>query len=262
MSYNVRLFDLYNWHGNKHSRDSIFSFFCNQKPDILCLQEFYWDRSNSFITRDSIVSMLSLPYVSEYYSYEILDTYFYGIACFSKYPIINKEVVPFENTSNLCCISDIALPSDTIRIFNCHLESLRIIDTDYDIMFGSQGLIYSLKQLPELYHKISHAFTLRTEQAKRIADLAKKSKYPVLIVGDFNDSPLSYVYQHIKSVAGLRDAFKESGSGFGGTYNGRLPSYRIDYILHSPSIQTSNFEVHNFPYSDHFPISTTLAIPL
>lgn len=261
MSYNVRLFDLYNWQGNKHSRDSIFKFLDDEEPEILCLQEFFWDKTKVFVTRDSITSLLSLPYVAEHYTREVVETYFFGMATFSKFPICNEQAISFKNSSNSCLITDLVIDSDTIRVFNCHLESIRFIDVDYDIISGAKGIMYSFSKIPRLYYKISHAFDLRSEQAAYIAKLAKESPHPVFIVGDFNDSPLSYVYQQIKSVAGLRDAFKESGSGFGGTYNGRLPSYRIDYILHAPSIETSNFTVYDFPYSDHFPISAEFQLP-
>ena len=41
MSFNVRLFDLYNWFHNKETRQKIFDFLKKESPDILCIQEFY-----------------------------------------------------------------------------------------------------------------------------------------------------------------------------------------------------------------------------
>ena len=41
LSYNVRLFDLYNWTHNKDTRNNIFSFLKDESADILCLQEFF-----------------------------------------------------------------------------------------------------------------------------------------------------------------------------------------------------------------------------
>src|SRR5437016_13453795 len=41
MSFNVRLFDLYNWFHSSRTRKSIFEFLQNENPDIICFQEFF-----------------------------------------------------------------------------------------------------------------------------------------------------------------------------------------------------------------------------
>ena len=41
LSWNVRLFDLYNWTSDRSTRDSIFSVLRREDADILCLQEFF-----------------------------------------------------------------------------------------------------------------------------------------------------------------------------------------------------------------------------
>ena len=52
MSFNVRLFDLYNWSHNEETKSKIISFIKNENPDILCFQEYYYDSNNDFVTRD------------------------------------------------------------------------------------------------------------------------------------------------------------------------------------------------------------------
>ena len=54
MSYNVRLFDLYNWNENEKSKSEIFKLIEVKNPDILCLQEYYFtnDENIPFETRN------------------------------------------------------------------------------------------------------------------------------------------------------------------------------------------------------------------
>jgi vancomycin resistance protein VanJ len=78
-------------------------------------------------------------------------------------------------------------------------------------------------------------------------------------MGDFNDTPQSYAYRKIRK--GMVDAFRKAGRGFGNTYSGELPSFRIDYILHDEAFFPYEFERTKIDYSDHFPISTWLYLP-
>jgi endonuclease/exonuclease/phosphatase family metal-dependent hydrolase len=78
----------------------------------------------------------------------------------------------------------------------------------------------------------------------------------VVVCGDFNDTPVSYVYHKLRGD--LKDAYVEAGRGLGGTYNGNLPSYRIDFILFDPSFEAYNYKRQTVKLSDHFPIMVTL----
>ena len=77
--------------------------------------------------------------------------------------------------------------------------------------------------------------------------------YPLIMCGDFNDTPLSYAYKKISND--LKDAFVYAGYGLGNTYSGNLPPVRIDFILHSPSFNSHEFKVHGILLSDHYPVS-------
>ncbi len=50
MSYNVRLFDLYNWSNNKQTRNQIFELIDDETPNILCLQEFFYSEKKDTST--------------------------------------------------------------------------------------------------------------------------------------------------------------------------------------------------------------------
>jgi endonuclease/exonuclease/phosphatase family metal-dependent hydrolase len=82
----------------------------------------------------------------------------------------------------------------------------------------------------------------------------RESPYPVIVCGDFNDTPFSYTYNELAKE--LKNAFVEAGSGIGATYNGPLPFLRIDNQFHSEELKAAGYETHyEMGLSDHFPIS-------
>ena len=63
MTYNVRLFDYYNWSQNKNTRHWIYDFLFNQQPNILCFQEFYHDNTGYFPTIDTLLEVNSVRHM-------------------------------------------------------------------------------------------------------------------------------------------------------------------------------------------------------
>ncbi len=104
MSYNVRLFDLYNWKENKQMKQNIIKMIQSEDPDVICFQEYYFNSSNDFITRDMIIKELKMPYYYESFSDESKGSSYFGIATFSKFPIINKGNLQFNNDHSNQCI--------------------------------------------------------------------------------------------------------------------------------------------------------------
>jgi len=80
----------------------------------------------------------------------------------------------------------------------------------------------------------------------------------VIVCGDFNDTPVSYAYRKVRG--NLKDAFIESGWGTSNTYNGELPSFRIDYILCDHKFTAQNYHRDRVYYSDHFPIQCQIRV--
>ncbi|MFZ1330789.1 MAG: endonuclease/exonuclease/phosphatase family protein [Flavobacteriales bacterium] len=262
LSWNVRLFDLYNWTGNKVTRDAIFKDLHEQDADILCLQEFFYSRNTIFFrTKDALLKEFRYTHIHDRYTQHTrLDTHF-GIATFSAFPIIAKGDIKFpENPNNQCIWSDIAMKDDTIRVYNAHLASYHFgdedykfierLDTDTDRDSIRTGGLRILKRL----HR---GFDLRSDEVERIAAHMATSPYPVVYCGDMNDVPMSFSYNKLKG--NKIDAFRESGSGTGATYVGFLPGLRIDHILHDESISSWDFQTLPIELSDHRPISVTIA---
>tara|TARA_B100000609_G_scaffold197244_1_gene194251 strand:- start:884 stop:2017 length:1134 start_codon:yes stop_codon:yes gene_type:complete len=264
MSYNVRLFDLYNWNENEKSKAEIFKLIQVKNPDILCLQEYYFtnDENLPFETRNLILDSLGFKYYYESFSEESKENKFFGIATFSKYPIVNRYNKQFKNdNSNQFIYTDIKKDQDTIRVYNAHLGSIRFNHTDYKVIGGKGSPIWPHQKSPKraIFSKIKIGFEKRTVQVKELIHNIENSPYKTIICADMNDTPTSYCYNAFDR--NFIDAFTVSGKGFGGTYIGNIPGLRIDYIWHDKSLGSTNFMVHEQKLSDHKAISTDIVLP-
>ena len=262
MSYNVRLFDLYN---SIHSesfktKDRIFSYIEEQDPDVICFQEFYHqDPPTSFVTTDSLVRMMDFVDHHERYAQKMYGRQNFGIALFSKYPIIEKGFVNFpeQNGSfNYCIYADI-IKEDTFRVYNIHLQSIRLQKDDYALFNeDDREAAEQSSNVFKLIKKVGRAYPVRAMQAELIAGHIKNSPYPVVLCGDFNDTPMSYCYNQFSAT--MTDAFRNTSFGTGTTYAGNVPAGRIDYIFHSPEIGSKEFVIQDERLSDHYAISCKL----
>lgn len=258
LSYNVRGFDVYRWTKDPQAKQEIFDFIKNQDPDLVCIQEYYTSSNRGETHTDVSKQLQSLPQSAVYFTTDPSNRQGFGIATFSKYPIIKKSRIPFNSSFNAAMYTDILFHSDTIRVFNVHLQSIRFEKDDYAFM-DTARLKYSNDQMLEIRaigSRLKTAFALRAEQAQIIANYISDSPHTVIVMGDFNDTPQSYAYRKIRK--GNVDAFRMAGRGFGNTYSGELPSFRIDYIIHGEEIVPYEFKRVKIDYSDHFPVTTWL----
>ncbi len=264
MSYNVRLFDLYNWTHAENTRDEILDLFRVEDPDILCLQEFLnVDKGNPMITRDTILKDFRFVACADGYTAHTKRGHHFGIATFSTYPIIAHGALQFpDDLNNLCLWSDIVIGADTVRVYNAHLASIRFGDQDYhfmkEVQEGNGG--DSLGTAGQrIVGRLKNAFIRRATETEQIIVHMKTSPHPVIWCGDMNDTPMSYSYHQLREL-GLHDAFVESGQGIGHTYIGAFPSFRIDHILHSEALHAWDFRTLPDELSDHRPITCWLSL--
>ena len=110
----------------------------------------------------------------------------------------------------------------------------------------------TIEEVKSLSVSLKNGFVRRSLQAQVVKDHISSSKYPVIVAGDFNDTPVSYTYRKIRK--GLNDSFVNSGYGAGFTYKGNYPPNRIDYILYSDALINNHFDILRVKYSDHYPI--------
>lgn len=260
LSFNTRLFDLYKWTNRSDTRHRIFRLLQKEDPNILCIQEFYTSSTRQGLNNlDSLRKLLKAPFVHSVYTDTKHGTDHWGIATFSKYPMVRKGNIFFhEATNNLCIFSDIKIGADTVRVYNVHFQSNRFRKEDYE--FLGQPNAHNSKWIAwqNIMGRLRTGSIKRSRQVDLVASHIEKSPYPVVICGDFNDPPSSYTYNRISTY--LQDAFLVDGTGLGNTYNGIIPLLRIDYILHSPGISSAGFRVIQENFSDHFPITCHLEV--
>ncbi len=258
LSYNVKLFDFYKKNKSTENYNKVLDYIINRNADIVCLQEFGYYNTNDFLSGDDILNVMKDKYPYHHIMYHLSDNQksTYGVATFSKLPIIKKGEVNYGSAFNHTIYSDIKIDTTVIRLFNCHLESNRLTINDKKKMVE---LIDSTSQekisetATQLTRKLGAASKKRALQADSIALKISKSPHPAVVCGDFNDIPISYTYRKIKG--NLTDVFATTSSGLGITYNELPFLFRIDYIFHDEKLKSGNFKIDKINLSDHYPIS-------
>lgn len=260
MTYNTKLFDLYNWSHNETTRQKMFTLLQQERPTVLCMQEFFNCDTGKYNNVDSIRQKLGFEDLHVEYTLTLRKNQRFGIITCSRYPIVNKGSIVFNNRSNNICIyTDILFAGDTVRIYNMHLQSIRFGYADkqfIDALTSAEDAENELENSKNILRRIKRAYTKRAGQANSIAAHIADCPYPVILCGDFNDTPNSFVYETISQ--NLDDAFLESGYGYAQTYSATLPLPRIDYILHNNTFEATNFRIEQKEYSDHYPVTCIL----
>lgn len=255
LSFNVHYFT-----GDITKKQTYYPILVNYlqmtNADIICLQETRIYKTGKF-SPEGLKDVL--PGIRHYQLAHSATSA--GPLTLSKFPIIRLGEIRFEHSANMVLFSDVVLPSkDTIRVYNCHFQSYKITPEDYSLIDpdkkGSNE--QQLQEAKLISKKMMIAFSIRALQARTVAAHIKKCSYPVIVCGDFNDTPLSYTY-HVLGKQ-LSDAFTEAGFGFSNTYNGLLPSFRIDYILYSTFFKAVSYRCDKIDLSDHFPVAAKLKV--
>jgi endonuclease/exonuclease/phosphatase family metal-dependent hydrolase len=175
---------------------------------------------------------------------------------------VGRHSVHFSKKGgNIFIATDIKIKDDTIRVFNTHLESVRFAWKDYKFIENLNKEDVEQNEIEggiTILKRLKKAFQQRANQVRLLKDAMRKSPHPVILCGDFNDTPSSYTYGILSR--GIKDAFRESGNGFGKTYTGPFPSFRIDYILHDKSFDSREYRTITEKLSDHYPISCRMSL--
>jgi endonuclease/exonuclease/phosphatase family metal-dependent hydrolase len=245
MSYNVRLFNLFKWLDKEDVPGIILGFINDKNPDILCIQEFS--------------SSTDIDLKLYRYKYILMEgnKIKTGQAIFSKFPIISQGNIVFPNSNNNVIYADIKKGKDIIRVYNMHLQSIKITPDVNEISENIDVMDKDKSQM--LLKRIAKAFKQQQQQAEIFKEHEKKCEYPIIICGDMNNSAFSYVYRSIKGT--LKDSFEEAGKGFGQTYKFKYYPTRIDYIFADEKMTVKKFEsFSNFENSDHYPIMAKMSL--
>ncbi len=251
MSYNIKEFTPYE---NIYQEEDLYLFdkkynalIEEEDPDILCLQEFS-ERGNE---------------LKELYPYHVLssrleDKAVRPLLTLSKYPIIDHYTIKIKGnyTNNLC--TDIVIKQDTVRVINLHMESLTLRKKSIKKDLQDSTLFVTDRYL-SVYNRLTKGFDLHYDQINTISQEIKKSPYPVILCGDFNNTPFSYEYS--KVISNLNDTYIYKGNGIVDTYHLIPIPIRIDYVFTSPSIEINSYEVIEKKISDHYPVKVSFTLP-
>ncbi|MFC0605464.1 endonuclease/exonuclease/phosphatase family protein [Winogradskyella pulchriflava] len=237
MSYNVRLFNHFQWLPSKTVKEDIVKLIRDENPDIICLQEY---RTKDPITLDGYFG----------FNTTFNNTVKRGQALFSKFPIVNSGSLEFPNTSNNAIFVDVVKEKDTIRVYNLHLQSSGV-NTDVDKLKKESS--------EQLFKQVGTTFKEQQAQVELFLKHKSKCKYKTIVTGDFNNTAYSYIYKKIKGD-NLIDTFEEAGNGFGKTYDFKFFPLRIDFILADKSFTVNGFKTFEQKLSDHYPIKTTIKL--
>ncbi len=250
LSYNVQVFNVYKHLNTKFdSSKKIIEWVLDDTSDVKCFQEYHnQDESDIFNVTEQLTSKhgyngYSSPFARNKFGHE------FGLAIFTKHPILNRGKVKFDSLgeNNHAIYVDIIHFDDTIRIYNTHLESMSI---NPNILFDTQNINLNYQ---DLFIRLKNGMVIRSSQIDKLMAHISTSPFKVILCGDLNETPYSYVYQSIS--ASLNNAFDEKGNGFGFSYNGNIPFLRIDSQFASNELNVQEHHTcHDAKYSDHFPI--------
>ena len=232
ISYNVRLFNLYNWIDENDIEDQINSFLVDKSPDIICLQEY----------RGNIIDLPNYPYRFEFLRGNNIK---YGQVIFSKFPILNKGSVDFSSMSNNAIFVDLKIHNDTIRFYNVHLQSFAL---ENEIDLSTMNTIKN----KEIVTNLSNTFITQQRQVDVLRNSIDNSPYKNILSGDFNNTAFSYTYKNL--INGFKDSFMLKGNGLGITFNYNFIPLRIDFILVDDNFRVNQFKTYKINLSDHEPI--------
>lgn len=262
LTYNVHLFRDFKQKKNEPDiQEAAISLIAEVDPDVVCIQEFYTRNKGKHDISEAFKRELGLAHQ---YFHPVAQNDFesYGLAIFSKYPIKSSGHLPdFELGVNSIIYADIEKDGQLVRVYNVHLRSFGFQQEDYDFIAGSkEGTIETnVSSTKRIGSRIKQAFAYRSMQGKSLRKHIESSNVPYLILGDFNDTPLSFAVNHVGK--GLKNAFREKGSGWGKTYNGDFPNFQIDYIMASPEFEVDHYRIISRKLSDHYPVWADLRIP-
>ena len=230
--------------------DSIASFLKRSDADVICLQEFHIKDVSGL---KSYLSKKFRGYNSEYYM-NISNSGASGNVTLSRFPVRGKGKIVFEKSANMALYTDIAVKGETLRIYNCHLESYSISLPRIVKSFRNKDREFFRKT----EEKVRRSIARRPRQVDMVLENIAASPLPALVCGDFNDNPMSYTYYRISK--GRSDSFVEAGRGFGATYSFLWPMLRIDYIIFPDTFSAVSHITEKVKYSDHFPVIAGLSL--
>jgi endonuclease/exonuclease/phosphatase (EEP) superfamily protein YafD len=233
--------------------EKVRDYLVEEKPDIVCIQEDIdtWRRyvflhyEKTFAYNDTMV-IANNPQ-----SYNALGIH-------SKYPIIHRERIAYPSKANGSVAWWLKVGDDTLIVVNNHFESCHLNKDDraqyLQMIKGKMPRDSVREESKLLLVKLAEANAKRSGQIRTVRQYAlDHGQYPVIVCGDFNDSPISYSRHAMAEV--LTDCYATTGKGIGLSYNQKAFSFRIDHFFCNDKLQPYRCEIDGkMDASDHNPL--------
>ncbi|RYF62768.1 MAG: endonuclease, partial [Cytophagaceae bacterium] len=251
LSYNVSVFGLEKYYDDTLHREPrgtrmMSNWILAHQAPVKCFQEF-------FVGKEMPAFQMGDRLERAGYRYKALlhpqEAEYVGVATFSRFPIVNHGEHVFSSFNGMVW-TDIKVGQDTIRVINVHLQSMGIRVRK---VFQEDKMSGVKAETRSVLEALKFGFKSRQSEVRVVEACIAESPFPVIVTGDFNETPYSVVYERLRRI--LPNAFEDAGHGFGFTLNRAPRTIRIDNQFYDPRLQVLDFEVHrDQPYSDHFPI--------
>lgn len=236
--------------GDDNAFERIMGYIHKSKADILCVQEDLGDWLKPQARLDSIYP---------YHDKTIVGSQkINALGIYTRFPILRSEPISYESLRNGSMAYWLDINGKTVIVINNHFESNRLTDDDKErykeLLKGNLGRDTAKYETRYFADKLADATARRAPQADAVARFIKSNaNTPIIVCGDFNDSPISYVHRTVSK--GLTDCYTATGNGPGLSYNQKGFNVRIDNIFCSDHFTPYNCRVDNKIHaSDHYPI--------
>lgn len=231
--------------------DELIEYLTACGADIICLQESM---------QPNVQEQLKERLPKDYQEPVLIGKAGNMLTLISRFPVLQSKMIDYESGANLSVATWLRIGRDTVVVVNNHLESNLLSKDDKD---GFQGIVKgrlsteaAKGESRHLIAKLSDAARRRAPQADAVhafVDSLQNRGQSVIVCGDLNDHPLSYVRRIVGK--GLTDCYKATGCGPGWSYHKSGIHVRIDHIFCSDDWEPCTAEVDSkIAASDHYPI--------
>ncbi len=237
---------------DEHDRNAVAAYMLKSDADIICYQEGH--------TTPKEWEKYIIPLLRKTYPYRDTTSFasYNNLGCFSKYPIVSSELVYRTGFNASLAYKIVCDGGDTLLVVNNHFASNRLNPEDrkiYKQMVKDPEDAPMKRGVRLLVKKVTDAAVLRAGQADSVSKYiaTHRQNYPVIVCGDFNDTPISYCRK--KMAKGMTDAYVATGMGVGRSFNRDAIFVRIDNMFCSPDLKPYGAHVDNsINVSDHYPL--------
>lgn len=252
-TYNVQGFSsgiVHPW--DKALKQSVLTYAIHKKSSIICMQEY----KSSYQIPQNLKQFTrgGTYYFKNYFGGDHWRGN--GLLLASRYPSVGHGFFNLKGGRIFAIYADLLIGKTTLRVFSIHLESIGLSSRDLKLLVTpvSEEAVdqKGLSQWKKIYRKLTHTFVIHQRQIELLREQIKNSPYPVIIAGDFNDTPASYAYHQISKD--LHDTFLDKACSMQSTYAGPLPFLRIDHVFVPKPFSTLFYQRFKVNFSDHFPL--------